>query len=370
MIDRGVSFSGKNLIACVRNPASVATFALRQWDILLRVCRRANLLGRLAEGIHAAGIEEQLPAQVRPHLQSARVLTAHQRDAIAWELRHIGQALAKLDAPVIALKGAAYALRGLAAANGRLFGDVDILVPRAKLNNAEAALMVQGWASGHQDSYDERYYREWMHEIPPMTHRARGTVIDVHHNILPLTARNCPDAGDLIAASQTVPGSIFSTLSPTDTVIHSATHLFHESELQNGLRDLFDLDSLLVEFSGQSSTFWNDLAKRAETIGLALPLLLALRYTHAILGTAVPEKLGPTLQSAAGVGQLAMQALDAVYLRALMPDHPASRDWTESVARASVYLRGHYLRMPPGLLTVHLGRKSVLRLFRNTSRSV
>jgi hypothetical protein len=365
-----VIFTGQDVVRHIRQPETLRTLQLRHWDVLLRVCRRANLLGRLAEALNAEGIDSELPHQVQVHLLSARVLTGHQRDAIAWELQHIGKALTELQVPVVVLKGAAYAIRGLNAARGRLFGDVDVLVPRAKLNDTEAALMLQGWASGQHDAYDERYYREWMHEIPPMTHRARGTVIDVHHNILPSTARHCPDAGILVAASESVGGTIFRTLCPADMVIHSATHLFHESELQNGLRDLFDLDSLLVEFSGRLSGFWVDLASRATLLGLTLPLLLALRNSRAILGTNVPLDLIPQLQSTANVSSLTMQTLDTLYLRALMPDHPASRCWQESLARALIYLRGHALRMPPRMLALHLGRKSILRLVRNTSRSM
>jgi len=50
-------------------------------------------------------------------------------------------------------------------------------------------LMLEGWVSGHRSAYDQRYYRKWMHEIPPMTHIRRQTVLDLHHNILPETAR-------------------------------------------------------------------------------------------------------------------------------------------------------------------------------------
>lgn len=369
MTPSSIPFDGRDLIQAIRTPERLRDVSLQRWDTLLRVAKRANLIGRLAEGIQQAGIMEGLPAQVRAHLDSARVLTLHQREAIAWESRHISKALESIGGPVVLLKGAAYAITGRAAANGRLFSDVDILVPRDLLNKTEAALMMHGWVSGHHDSYDERYYRKWMHEIPPMTSHARGTVIDVHHNILPLTTRHPPDAKLLLEASVPIPGTIFSSLCPADMVIHSATHLFHETELQNGLRDLFDLDALLTEFSGQSTSFWSELEDRAALLGLAAPLLLALRYSAAILGTAVPEPTQVALEKATALSRISLLALDAIYLRALMPDHPLLGSSSTHLARAAVYLRGHYLRMPLGLLTMHLGRKFFLRLFRNTSRS-
>ncbi|HEX6734051.1 MAG TPA: nucleotidyltransferase family protein [Azonexus sp.] len=361
--------SGRQLIDAIRHPQSLRELSLKRWDSLLRVARRANLIGRLAGGVRQAGFFDELPVQVQMHLNSAEVLTTHQRVAIEWETRHLAKAFESLDAPVVLLKGAAYACAGLVAANGRLFGDVDILVPRAELTRTEAALMLQGWASGHNDAYDERYYRQWMHEIPPMTHRGRGTVVDLHHNILPLTARSSPDAGRLLAASQPLPGSRFRVLCPADMVIHSATHLFHESELQNGLRDLFDLDALLGEFSAKSAGFWEELVARARTLGLELPLYLACRYAVALLGTEIPRPTLETLEKASGLGALSVRWLDAVYLRALMPDHPLSSDGAMALARLAVYLRGHYLRMPFALLTAHLSRKLFMRLFRNTSRA-
>jgi hypothetical protein len=360
--------SGSDLIEALKYPEGLDNVPLRHWDSLLRVAKRANLLGRLAEGVQHAGLINKLPAQARTHLKSALILTSHQRQAIEWETRHIEQALGSLEVPVVLLKGAAYALKNLVAAKGRLFGDVDVLVPHEALSRAEAALMLHGWA-GHHDSYDDRYYRRWMHEIPPMTHRGRGTVIDVHHNILPLTARACPRADLLLQASQPIPGTIFGALNPRDMVIHSATHLLYESELNNGLRDLFDLDALLTEFSTQDTEFWQDLVGRASLLGLALPLYLALRCARTLLCTAVPDQVFAELEKTTKAKRAWLRMLELLYLRALMPDHPLCSNFLTRLARIAVYLRGHLLRMPPGLLTWHLGRKLFIRLYRNTSRS-
>ncbi|WP_311964411.1 nucleotidyltransferase family protein, partial [Acinetobacter baumannii] len=92
-------------------------------------------------------------------------------------------------------------MAGLDAGRGRLFSDVDILVPKPRLDEVEAALMLHGWASTHLDPYDQRYYREWMHEIPPKVHVRRGISIDVHHAIMPETAADRPDPDLLRAAA-------------------------------------------------------------------------------------------------------------------------------------------------------------------------
>jgi hypothetical protein len=85
-----------------------------------------------------------------------------------------------------------------------------------------------------------------MHELPAMRHIFRGTTLDVHHTILPPTARLKPDARLLIEASVEIPGLPgVRTLALEDLILHSASHLFHEGEPDNLLRDLTDLDLLL-----------------------------------------------------------------------------------------------------------------------------
>lgn len=358
------------LINAVKFPQRLSGTSLRDWDVIIRLAKRTNLIGRLAEGVHSQGNMDQLPLPVRTHLESARVLTKHQRQAIAWEAHHIGKALQTIGTTVVLLKGAAYAMTDLSAARGRLFGDVDVMVPRALIHHAEAALMMHGWSSGSVDPYDDRYYRRWMHELPPMAHRKRGTVIDVHHNILPLTARQSISTDLLFKGSVPIPCTVFRVLSPCDMVIHSATHLFHEGELQNGLRDLFDLDALLTELPDASPNFWAELTDRARALNLSWPLHLALRYTKSILDTPVPESAGFAAERAAGLGRISQKLLDWMYLRALRPVHPLCNDFSTQVARAGIFLRSHYLRMPIGLLTIHLGRKFAVRLYKNTSRSV
>jgi hypothetical protein len=69
------------------------------------------------------------------------------------------------------------------------------------LPQAESALMLDGWATTHHDPYDQRYYRRWMHELPPFQHIHRLTTLDVHHGILPDTARLRPDSGKLREAA-------------------------------------------------------------------------------------------------------------------------------------------------------------------------
>jgi hypothetical protein len=215
------------LVQVLRAPGAMARLTLPEWDLLLRQALAANLTATLYCLAREHGLLDALPEPPRRHLAWAAALLRRHGEGVRFEVARIGAALARSGVPLLLLKGAAYAMAGLPPAQGRLFSDIDILVPRADIERVEAALMLAGWASQHLDPYDQRYYRVWMHEIPPMQHLQRASTIDVHHAILPLTARARPDPARLRAASVALEGGV-RVLAPADMVIHSATHLFYD----------------------------------------------------------------------------------------------------------------------------------------------
>ena len=58
---------------------------------------------------------------------------------------------------------------------------------------------------------------------------------------------------------------------------------------------------------------------------------------------------------------LKLKFFDALFLRALMPDHPSCDGPLTGLARWLLYARAHYLRMPLPLLLPHLIRKAFYR---------
>lgn len=348
------------LIELLRTPSRSATLSLSEWDLLVRQARRANLLARLAGLLEG----QTVPDQVRPHLDSALLLALRQGDSVRRELVHIRTALSECGSPVVLLKGAAYLMAGLQVSQGRLFSDIDILVRPASMPVVETALMVNGWDYDELDAYDQQYYRRWMHELPPLQHKRRGTAIDVHHTILPPTSRTRIAGEALFEQLIELPGmpGVF-MLPPTDMLLHSAAHLFHEGEFDNGLRDLFDLDALLREF-GADPAFWPQLLARAHRIGLQRPLHHALRYARLLLDTPMPPGLLDQLAALPGgqPGRLVQAALDHSYRRALRPQHASCALPGSELALTALYVRSHWLRMPLHLLTYHLGRKLLKRM--------
>ena len=339
-------------------PEAISTLSLADWDLLIRQARHSNLLGRLASRLAENQLLTQVPEQPRSHLESALGVAQRQMQAVQWEVNRIVQALDKINVPIVLLKGAAYIMQQLPTAQGRLFSDVDILVPKPRLEAVELALKIQGWITTQHDTYDQRYYRNWMHELPPMQHLTRQTLLDVHHTILPETARYHPDPKLLLAAAKPVAGfdDRVKVLAPTDMLLHSATHLFHEGELNHGLRDLTDLDSLLRHFPAQDQAFWEELVVRAKVLDLTRPLYYALHYTAMMLDTPVPLRA----KQVGAPSWVTRKLMDALFRRAFQPPHPSCQDWFTRPALWMLFVRAHWLKMPPWLLIRHLFHKAFI----------
>ena len=347
------------LLRALKHPEVLVSYSGAQWDQLMRLARAGDLVSRVAALARQHGIWDDLLPAARRHLRAAELLCQRQHTELSYEAQEIALALKGLPGPVVVLKGAAYVLSGLNAGRGRMLGDVDVLVPRAQLADAESALMLAGWMSSSSD-YDQRYYRQWMHELPPMTHIKRGTVLDVHHAILPSTARLSPPTASLM--QQIVPTGHVSglwMLGPADMVLHSAVHLMHEGELEMGLRGLVDLDALLSEF-GPRSGFWPSLLARARELNLGRPLHHVCWLLQEFLGSAIPEDFLQGLSQVPGARPGAVSsALTGWALRlAMVPRHPEADVVWSPLARQLIYLRGHWMRMPAHLLAAHLGRKA------------
>jgi hypothetical protein len=189
------------MIALLRDPSVAQTVAAGDWTSIIRVARAESLLGTLAYRL----ADQELPPAVAALLADARAAADAAQVQALWEADMCVRALAHIGVTPILLKGTAYAAGGLAAAKGRQIGDLDILVPRDRLDDVETALLNAGWEWLKSDPYDDAYYRDHMHELPPMMHAERDRMIDVHHTILPLTHRARPDAAALIGDATPLP---------------------------------------------------------------------------------------------------------------------------------------------------------------------
>lgn len=348
------------LLDALRDPPGVAQLVPAEWTRLVRDARKNDLLGRLASRIEEDGAWTRVPTAPAAHLASAQLLAGAQHTEVRREVQRLQRLFQPLGIPVVLLKGAAYVYAGLPAAQGRMFSDIDILVPRESLPTVEANLMLEGWATTHHSAYDQHYYRKWMHELPPLRHIRRGTVLDVHHAILPETARMQPDSAKLWEAVVPVPDCPgLYVLGELDMVLHSMTHLLSNEEFTHGLRDLSDIDLLLRHF-GRDPAFWERLSARASELGLGRFLYYGLTQAQALPETPLPPEA--LARAAASRPPAPVAALMDVMWRYALSAGAANRgSLADSLLRFLLYLRAHWLRMPVWLLAGHIAVKAFVK---------
>lgn len=333
------------IASALGDPVRAGDMSPATWTDLVVQARETGLLARLGERIDREIGLDAVPTGPRRHLSGAMAHVRKQNEDVRREIDWISQALAPLGVDVVLMKGAAYVARDMAPATGRSFEDVDILVPEHRLAEVEAALREHGWTRGDLSRHDARYYYEWMHQIPPLEHVERSTVLDVHHSILPRTARPRIFGETLLAESVPVPGMPgVRTLADTDLLLHSAVHLFNEGEFGHGLRDISDMDLMLRRHlaTGEAA---GTLAARARELGLEVP------WAHARHACATLFDTPLTDASEGGAG-----LLRRTFHAAILP-HAAGTPWRTVAARHLLYIRGHLLKMPLSLLVPHLWTK-------------
>lgn len=338
----------------VRAPEDVVRLPASELDLCLRVARRGGALGRLAARLADCGDLEKLPDAAVDQLRG-RLAMAESRARLArWELDRIAWAMREdSDTPLVLMKGCTYLFLELPNAPGRVFADVDLLTSEDRIESVEATLKKTGWLSQPLTPYDQNYYRKWTHELPPITHPDREVEIDLHHNILPRTSRLKPAGAKLLERSRPLPASRFSVLCNEDIVLHAMTHLMFDSDLADRFNDLADVADLLEHFTSQDQTFWDSLVSRTNELGLGRPAFYSLRYCRLFLETAIPKRVEGNL-TAWGPPSFVTWLMDALVVRVLFPPHPDQESRLNNFCRMLLYMRSHWIRMPPFLLAYHL----------------
>lgn len=302
---------------------------------------RNHILGQMAH------CYDQPPTMgVEDVFNNAKLRAQHDHTMLRFEMDRVSRALQGSGVKAVILKGGAYVARGLKASMGRRVSDLDILVASEDIARTEGLLKAANWLPDEQtdNPYDQQYYRDHMHELPPLRHKTRGTVIDVHHSLLPRTARYQVNVDLMLETSVPIPDQELWTFQPVDIFAHSAIHGFFDGQLDVPARTLVELKLLYDDLSDDEKAC---LGQRAKEIGAQKAVAMALWAIGNIFDN----------PRAAAEARALMNPFRSLLLkRALISKTVNSR--FSIFAKGYLYLKGHYLRMPIYLLLPHLLRKA------------
>ncbi len=332
----------------------VEPLPLRTWVSIVRILRYQQCLARLGWIMRKNDQLDKLPEYVVNHVKNAELIAQKQYNQVQYEVKILHRLLKPMSTHLLFLKGAAYSVTDNANVGfGRTYSDIDLLVDKKSIQNIEKELCLYGFFSEDLDEYDQKYYREWTHEIPPMRHGSRGTVLDVHHNLLPPITGRAPDV-ELFFQHTHKTSNGYTVFSPAAMLLHSSIHLFLNEEIKHGFRDLTDLYLIIEQY--QDENFWQEVVSLAIKSGFATEIFLALRYNKIILSLEIPETVSNQLK-VYRPNNYQLRFLDFVFLNKLRATHPVNPSKNYLLADWLLLIRGHFLKMPFLLLLKHLSRK-------------
>lgn len=349
------SFSNQQLAQILVDPKMALTFSLTHWAKLILIFRESKLLASFYHSSVNQGCFEQYPEYARKHLYASSIHALRQRSQVLFECEALSDLLNTVEVKPTFLKGANYILRDSINSHGRIVSDIDILVNKADLNKVETKLKSSLWQSEKLSDYDDKYYRAWAHEIPPLFHLLRDTVLDVHHNLyLPVSGRS-PKV-ELFLTNNTICENGCYVLGPAESVLHSIIHLFMNEDFTNAFRDLFDLHLLINEY--ESKEFWQQLRSLAQETEFEKELYYCLALLIKIYGVEkqpIFEVLADKYDSKSN-----RVFIDVILFNAITPQHSLLDTFITKFSRALIFFKGHWLKMPFDILVTHLAIKSYL----------
>ncbi|MGD0013795.1 MAG: nucleotidyltransferase family protein [Bryobacteraceae bacterium] len=251
------------------------------WQRVVELAETHSLRTLLYRRVSDAVGEAAAPAAVRALAQPFRANAIRNLQAVA-EIRSIVGLLAAAGIPALALKGPALAVSAYGDLTLREFSDVDMLVPRAALEAALAALAGAGYRV--TDAPAARWLPGTM-EVALMR-GSGGLTIDLHWRLIPKYFGSVPeDSLCAEARSVEIAGARIPVLAPEAELVFLAVN--GARECWPTLRAVADVAHLVRS----QPLDWGRAGELAAASGASRALAVALLLAGSLLQAPVPEEV-------------------------------------------------------------------------------
>ncbi len=240
-----------------------------------------------------------LPQSSQQALRAAYAQTWKQNLDIFNELEILAREFSRANIPVVLLKGACFALTIYPDIGLRPMGDLDLLVPLTKLNEAVKIAKTLGYVDAKPEAAPG--LRELLnHEICLQKTGARSITLEIHKSLIAdKTFKYSVPIDWFWTQTEPLNNARFPSLlmlTPTAQVLYAAAHAM----LQHGgriapLRWFVDLDRL-IRFYGQRMD-WDLLLSQAGVFEWSSALDAALAQTRMYFDTPIPASVRAKLSA-------------------------------------------------------------------------
>jgi len=294
------------------------SLSARAWAILAEEAGRHHLQGlsyrRLADS--APGVE--VPAHLLERLRAVYLATATRNAILFRQTSQLVKQLQQRDIPVILLKGMHLARFVYPEPGLRSMHDVDLLVPRHRLADAEQLFVAQGFGPLPRPDLASRV--AWGHHLAKLE-KAGAPVVELHWTIERPTSPFRLDLDGLWQRSRSavLDGAPVRLLCPEDLLLHLSLHLsYHHRFERAALKGLVDIAAVVAAHGTEMD--WEALARRATAWGSAGYLYTSLRLAQRMLSAPIPAPLLESLPHTAADDEIL--AVAERYIRTIRAELP------------------------------------------------
>jgi hypothetical protein len=283
-------------LAVLRQQAASVTAQLDfgQWNFLADEALRYQLGGLTYRLLTDGPLAERVPGPVQQRLRAQYVDSAVQNAVYLRGTRGIAAALTGAGIPVLLLKGVHLCRFVYAEPALRSMADVDLMVPRDRLAEAERIVLALGYGPVPRPDLEE-FCSRWHHLAK--LYKPGAPVLEVHWTIeRPVSPFRIDLAGLWSRARPAIlEGVPVLLLAPEDLLLHVALHgSYHHGFNWSALKGVVDLDVVVAKHGAELD--WDALAERANAWGVSGFIYTALRLATTILHTPVPAPVFDALR--------------------------------------------------------------------------
>jgi hypothetical protein len=264
-----------------------------EWLELLQTTSRQHVTGLLYHNLNVRGYLPAVPEEIALEMKAAYMHTVGRNLQLYGELKRIVQVFQEVSIPVIGLKGIVLADRVYDNLAPRLIGDLDLLVPRAQLEQAARLILALGYAP--EKPYFPEVDTAVSPHLTPFSKKGVGS-LELHWTITDPRKHYCIDEAELW--ERAVPARLGDTdilsLSPEDLLLHLCLHTSYQHQFAFGLRTICDIGRVIQHYD--QSLDWEQVLARARRWNWVRGTYLALRVANETLGAAVPPQTMRALQ--------------------------------------------------------------------------
>lgn len=298
----GIALSAEDrlMLACARaelGPADAAELnaalsAPIDWAIVVERSGWHKLDGLMYVHLRGDRYSGRVPADVMRTLRERHRSTVVRRMYFRQELTNILRALREHEIPVIVLKGAALAELVYSDPGARPMADLDILVPDAVAEQAQAIVQRMGYVPYGSPEDQEDTSANHRH-LPVLVGVEKPTVVEVHRHVVRLDSPLNFDISGFWdrARDRSIAGVRVQVLGQEDQLIHLCVNFFMDRRFRAGsaLGQLVDVAEVARGAMGAQD--WNLLGRLTEGYGLRGPVGIALVLSRELVGAPVPDEV-------------------------------------------------------------------------------